>query len=348
MPSGTTVRPSEAPPAATFEMELTLPGPNGDVKIRVAVPLDKIKGYDPSKITTARVMPSPAQALTLGASTMNGAGGGNGGGGDGRGCGAGGNCGRGAGESASGGGGGTVPPINTISASTVSPPAPPLSTDDSPLGCNHSGDGATGATGTTGGTIAACAASATGGAGSGSTGVGCGRKVVRRDAYVRSVRARRVSSGRTVTSPLPVPVHAHRVLVATFKAPAPRYIAASVIETGEEQKIENPRSVAMRWLEAQYDMEDDEPDSSTDATTRRESMSELSPMAMQQLGLPPAAKSSPDKAARSSVGRRAIVQAWVDNSTPLHKITSAFVPSRDHSRAPRRVSSPSYPAEYTI
>ena len=360
MPSRTTVRPSEAPPAATFEMELTLPGPNGDVKIRVAVPLDKIKGYDPSKISTARVMPSAAQAITLNASAANGADDG----------------GRG------GDGGGGVPPTDSIPGSSVSLSALPLATDGSRRRRSHQplqsqppsaaaadgdrgGDGATGATGTTGATIA------TSGAGGSGAGAGGGRKVVRKDAYFRSLARRRTSdktatitidatqtviidstrtaavgsdrtaavvgSMRTGARSSPVPVLAHRVLTSKLKAPAPRYyVAANVIETGDDQKGDgqkekpvDPRSVALQWLEAQCESEDDtSPARGTGATERKPSVGsphELSPSTMQQLGLPPAAKNNPVKmcavtanSIKRAVGRRAIVQAWVDNSASLY------------------------------
>ena len=369
-PSGTTVRPSEASPAATFEMELTLPGPNGDVKIRVAVPLDKIKGYDPSKISTARVMPSSAQAITLNAGAANVAGGG-GKGGD---------------------GGGGVPPVGSMPASRVSLPAPPLATDggyqrrrrshqpslsqppSAPAADgDRSDDGATSATIATGATIATSGAGSSG-AGSSGAGAGGGRKVVRKDAYVRSLSRRRTSdqatamtidttrtavidaprtatvgsdrtataagSSRTLACASPVPVLAHRVLTSKLKAPAPRYyVAANVIETGDDQKDDgqkgktvDPRSVALQWLEAQCESEDDEPGSGTGATARKQSTGsphELSPTTMQQLGLPPAARSSPVKVSapvnlnKRAVGRRAIVQAWVDNSASLTLYTRA-------------------------
>ena len=289
-PSGSTVRPSGASPAATFVMELTLPGPNGDVRIRVAVPLDKIKGYDPSKISTARVMPPPAPVATLNAA--NGATGATG---------------TTIATSGAGAGGGRKVVRKDAHFRSL---ARRLSSDRS------SDQAAT----TTIDATQTATIDAT------------------RTATVCSDRTVTVvASSRTVacTSPAAVPVLAHRVLTSKLKAPAPRYyVAANVIETGDGQKGDgqkektvDPRSVALQWLEAQYESEDDEPGSGTGVTAPKQSVGsprELSSSTMQQLGLPPAARSSPVQVSapvnvkKRAVGRRAIVQAWVDNSASLN------------------------------
>ena len=96
---------------------------------------------------------------------------------------------------------------------------------------------------------------------------------------------------------------------------------------GQKERTVDPRSIALQWLQAQCETEEDEPPGSgTGAAAPKPSIGsphELSPSTMQQLGLPPAAMSSPVRvsapvnAAKRAAGRRAIVQAWVDNSASL-------------------------------
>ena len=147
------------------------------------------------------------------------------------------------------------------------------------------------------------------------------------------------SSRALLASASPVPTPAHRVLTSKLKAPAPRYYSAHGIEAGDGQRGDgqrgdgqkertaDPRSIALQWLQAQCETEEDEPPGSgTGAAAPKPSIGsphELSPSTMQQLGLPPAAMSSPVRvsapvnAVKRAAGRRAIVQAWVDNSASL-------------------------------
>ena len=289
------------------------------------MPLDKIKGYDPSTISTARVMPGPAQAITLNASATNGAGGGGtgGDGGGGEGGGGGGGCkGGGGGEGGDGGGG------KGGSSGACAGGGRKVVRKDAysrPLARRRHSEQA-----------AAMAIDATQTA-----------TVDEAQTATMSIDASRTESGgsermaavvgssRASASASPIPMPAHRVLTSKLKAPAPRYyIAASVTEAGDGQRGDDqkertvdPRSVALQWLQAQCETDEDEPPGSgTGAAAPKQSIGsphELSPSTMQQLGLPPAAMSSPVRvsapvnAAKRAAGRRAIVQAWVDNSTSL-------------------------------
>ena len=284
------------------------------------MPLDKIKGYDPSTISTARVMPGPAQAITLNASAANGAGGG-GTGGDG-----GGGEGGGGGGGAEGGGGGGCKGGSGGARAGGGRKVVRKDAYSRPLARRRRSEQA-----------AAMAIDATQAATVDAAQTATMSIDATRTESVGSERTTAVegSSRALLASASPVPTPAHRVLTSKLKAPAPRYyIAAHGIEAGDGQRGDgqkertvDPRSIALQWLQAQCETEEDEPPGSgTGAAAPKPSIGsphELSPSTMQQLGLPPAAMSSPMRvsapvnAAKRAAGRRAIVQAWVDNSASL-------------------------------
>ena len=290
------------------------------------MPLDKIKGYDPSTISTARVMPGPAQAITLNASAANGAGGGGTGGDGGGGEGAGG----GGGDGGDGGGckGGSGGACKGGSGGARAGGGRKVVRKDAysrPLARRRRSEQA-----------AAMAIDATQAATVDAAQTATMSIDASRTESVGSERTAAVegSSRALLASAPPVPMPAHRVLTSKLKAPAPRYYSAHGVEAGDGQRGDgqkertvDPRSIALQWLQAQCETEEDEPPGSgTGAAAPKPSMGsphELSPSTMQQLGLPPAAMSSPVRvsapvnAAKRAAGRRAIVQAWVDNSASL-------------------------------
>ena len=292
------------------------------------MPLDKIKGYDPSTISTARVLPGPAQAITLNASAANGAGGGGTGGDGGGGEGGGG----GGGEGGDGGGckGGSGGACKGGSGGARAGGGRKVVRKDAysrPLARRRRSEQAAAMA------IDATHAATVDAAQTASMSIDASR------AETESVGSERTaavegSSRALLASASPVPTPAHRVLTSKLKAPAPRYYSAHGIEAGDGQRGDgqkertaDPRSIALQWLQAQCETEEDEPPGSgTGAAAPKPSIGsphELSPSTMQQLGLPPAAMSSPVRvsapvnAAKRAAGRRAIVQAWVDNSASL-------------------------------
>ena len=292
------------------------------------VPLDKIKGYDPSTISTARVMPGPAQAITLNASAANGAGGGgtggDGGGGEGAGGGGGdggdgGGCKGGSGGACKGGSGGARAGggRKVVRKDAYSRPLARRRRSEQTAAM----------------AIDATQAATVDAAQTATMSIDASRTETESVGSERTA-AVEGSSRALLASASPVPTLAHRVLTSKLKAPAPRYYSAHGVEAGDGQRGDgqkertvDPRSIALQWLQAQCETEEDEPPGSgTGAAAPKPSMGsphELSPSTMQQLGLPPAAMSSPVRvsapvnAAKRAAGRRAIVQAWVDNSASL-------------------------------
>ena len=300
------------------------------------MPLDKIKGYDPSTISTARVMPGLAQAITLNASAANGAGGG-GTGGDGGGSegGDGGGCKGGSGGARAGGGRKVVRKdaySRPLARRRRSEQATAMAIDATQAATVDAAQAATVDAAQTA-TVDAAQTATVDATQTATMSIDASRTETESVGSERTA-AVEGSSRALLASASPVPTPAHRVLTLKLKAPAPRYYSAHGIEAGDGQRGDgqkertlDPRSIALQWLQAQCETEEDEPPGSgTGAAAPKPSIGsphELSPSTMQQLGLPPAAMSSPVRvsapvnAAKRAAGRRAIVQAWVDNSASL-------------------------------